>query len=250
MEPHAISDYWILIPFLVLVLIYRIFKRRIKGFFGERGIALRLAQLNKLRYKVINNLVLDMAGKTSQIDHLIISDFGLFVVETKNFKGWIFGYENSEYWTQVVFKRKEQFYNPIRQNRGHIVALKNCLSEFRNIRYIPIVVFSNSCTLKVETESDVIYSAYLLKGIRSYSEVVLTKNEQLAIYDRITSLNISHRYYRNAHIKSIKQRIRQRQKSIDSNICPHCGGDLTLRNGIFGRFYGCNNFPRCKFTIK
>lgn len=56
------------------------------------------------------------------IDHVVISKYGVFVIETKNYRGWIIGNEKSEYWTQVIYKRKERLYNPIKQNYGHIKA--------------------------------------------------------------------------------------------------------------------------------
>ena len=64
-----------------------------------------------------------------QIDHVVVSRKGIFVLETKNYTGWIFGNENSQNWTQVIYKRKEKFYNPIWQNFDHIQALKEFLGE-------------------------------------------------------------------------------------------------------------------------
>jgi predicted RNA-binding Zn-ribbon protein involved in translation (DUF1610 family) len=244
------TDFWLFTILLATsVATFKLFKSQIKGVVGEKTIAFKLTRLNHLKYKVINNLVLDVSGKTTQIDHVIISDFGLFVIETKNLKGWIMGFENSEYWTQVIYKRKEKIYNPIRQNLGHIRALEHYLQEFSKVRFIPIVVFSNNCTIKVETDLEVIYSAELLKVIRSYSEVTLFEKDKEAIFERISSVNISSNYKRSAHIKSIKQRIEGRRRTIEQNKCPQCGADLILRNGKFGKFKGCSNFPHCKFTI-
>ncbi|RZK11172.1 MAG: NERD domain-containing protein, partial [Flavobacterium sp.] len=143
-----IGDFWLFAIILALIAVYKVFKSRIKGAIGEQTVAWRLSRLPKSKYRVINNVVLKVGEKTTQIDHLVVSNYGLFVIETKNLIGWIFGYENSEYWTQVIFKRKDRFYNPIRQNRGHIKALRLTLSEFSDVNYIPIVTFSGSCTLK------------------------------------------------------------------------------------------------------
>lgn len=240
---------WIFILLGILVAFYRVYKARIKGAIGETGIAYRLASLPKSKYQVINNLVLRNGERTSQIDHLIVSDYGLFVVETKNLKGWIFGYENSEYWTQVIYKRKERFYNPIRQNRGHLMALRKTLHLFPGIKMIPIVVFSSSSTLKVETTSEVIYSDQLVGTIKAYYETTLSDIDKMRIYDVLSSANISHKFNRKAHIRSIKRRIDERESLIDRNICPNCKGSLIVRRGDFGEFMGCSNFPRCRFTI-
>ena len=84
---------FIILLLVIPVAIYKSYKSRIKGAIGEETVAFRLARLPKSEYKVINDLVLSSVSRTSQIDHLIISDYGLFVIETKNIKGWIFGRE-------------------------------------------------------------------------------------------------------------------------------------------------------------
>ena len=70
--------------------------------------------------------MLPSLGGTSatQIDHVVVCHFGIFCVETKNSVGWIFGSAHQQYWTQVNFKRKDRFYNPLRQNYAHIKALE------------------------------------------------------------------------------------------------------------------------------
>lgn len=246
--PDIIVDIWILMIFIVPAVIYAVYRRRIKGSIGEKTIAWKLARLSKSKYKVINNLVLEAGGRTSQIDHLIISNCGLFVIETKNLKGWILGYENSEYWTQIFYKRKERFYNPVRQNWGHIRALKLNLDDFHNIKYIPIVVFLGDATLEVESDSDVIYSGQLLRTIKGYKEIVLSDIEKKAIFEKLSSLNISQNFKRSAHVRAIRKRVSERSRLIERNVCPQCGCDLVIRSGTYGKFKGCNNFPKCKFT--
>ncbi|WP_217652462.1 nuclease-related domain-containing protein [Sinomicrobium oceani] len=179
---------------------------------GEKTIATVLTRLDSSRYKVINNVVLNVRGRISQIDHVVISDFGIFVIETKNYKGWIMGGEYAEYWTQVIYKRKEKLYNPVRQNYGHVLALKHLLREFPYIKYLPIVVFSTKAELKVNTRSEVIYSVDLLKVIRKHTEVVLSKTEKEAIHTIITSANIKSGYKHSKHIKSINQSIKERKR--------------------------------------
>ena len=108
---------------------------------------------------------------TSQIDHVVVSSKGIFVLETKNYTGWIFGSENSQNWTQVIYKRKEKFYNPIWQNFGHIQALKEYLGEntTQDIPFSSIIVFSNEATLKFKetfTKSSVIQRRHLVKKLK------------------------------------------------------------------------------------
>lgn len=121
-------------------------------------------------------------GLTSQIDHLVLSEYGIFVIETKNYKGWIFGNEKAENWMQVIFKEKHQFRNPVKQNWSHIYALKSVLSDFPCAKYFPIVVFSGSATLKdIESSVPVIYENELNATIRRYSTEKCLTAEQLSL---------------------------------------------------------------------
>jgi len=246
---NIIIGFWPYLILFAIIILYRIFRPRIKGAIGEKTIAIVLSTLGRSRYKVINNVVLDVNGWTAQIDHLVISDFGIFVIETKNYKGWILGGEHAEYWTQVIYKRKEKLYNPIRQNQSHIKALKHYLRDFPCIPYIPIVVFSRKATLKVRTISEVTYSYNLLSVIKKYKEVVLNEQEKNEIYDQIHAVNSKATYNRRQHVALIKQRVTEKKDSIRQNQCPYCGGSLLVRKGKYGEFRGCSNFPKCRFTI-
>ena len=238
----------LLISFIILILIWFLFKPKIKGIIGEKTTSSILLFLDKSKYKVINNVVLKSGDKTSQIDHIVISDYGIFVIETKNYKGWILGSENSEYWTQVIYKRKEKLYNPIRQNLSHIKALKDCLYEFPDIDYKSIIVFSTKAEIKVNTTTDVVNSYQLIGTIKKYKSLNLTEYEKESVFKKINTLNLAKTYDKKQHVKSIKQRIQKREDSIKKNKCPQCGDNLTVRKGKYGNFLGCNSYPKCKFT--
>jgi hypothetical protein len=75
---------------------------------------------------LLNNVTLVNDRGTAQIDHIVVADTGIFVVETKHYKGWIFGRPNDRQWTQVAFGKKCRFLNPIRQNYGHLKACLRC----------------------------------------------------------------------------------------------------------------------------
>jgi hypothetical protein len=239
-----------LLLFIALIVLLKLFKSDIKGVIGEQTVSLYLRSLDKSKYKVIHNVVLESGQYTSQIDHIVISDFGVFVIETKNYKGWILGNEHSEYWTQVIYNRKEKLYNPIRQNSGHIKTLKKCLPEYPSIEYKSIIVFSSRATIKVNTITDVVYTSRLIRTIKRYTSSTLSETEKENIYKKINALNRIATYDKRQHIKAIKQRIEKRENSIRENNCPQCGGGLILRKGKFGDFLGCTNYPKCTNTIK
>ncbi|MEB1808321.1 MAG: NERD domain-containing protein [Bacillaceae bacterium] len=240
----------ILIPALfILAFVYALFKPQIKGYLGEKAIATFLTRLDPEKYTVINDVVLNVAGKTSQIDHVIVSNYGVFVIETKNYKGWIFGDEKSQYWTQVIYKRKEKFFNPLRQNYGHIKALENALINFGQLTFIPIVVFSVNATLKVNVTSDVVYSVNLLKTINKYKEETLSNQQKQQIVNQLNAIN-NHKdkALKKQHVQSIKHNQKTVQEQVKNNICPKCGSPLVERKGKTGSFKGCSSFPKCRFT--
>ena len=240
--------------FLILLLLVTglfvagIFGPQIKGIVGEKTVSAILHFLDNSKYIVLNNVVLNTGGRTAQIDHIVISDFGLFIIETKNYKGWIFGSENSEYWTQVIYSRKERFYNPIRQNAGHIRAIKQCIPELNSNQFISIIVFSSKASLKINTDTIVTNTSGLLNAIKRHNHVVLTQEEKENIFQAITLLDESATYNKREHIESIQQNIFKKERSIEQGKCPHCGNELILRSGKFGRFWGCKAYPVCKFT--
>jgi len=245
----ALLELWYLWLLVVIVFVYRLFKPKIKGVIGEKTISVFLSRLDPSKYKVINDLMLKTDGRTSQIDHVVVSNYGLFVIETKNYKGWILGDEHGEQWTQVIYKRKEKFYNPIRQNYGHIQALKQNLQEYQEINYIPIIVFSINAELKVKTNSKVIYSVNLLKTIREYMSESLTDQQKEEIYSKLTKLNVCEKEVRTQHVDGIHKKKAEVAQKLGSNRCPKCGGGLIMRKGKYGDFKGCSNYPKCRFVL-
>ena len=107
-----ITNYWYLWLILLLAALFEIFKPTIKGWFGEEVIALYLRKLPPDEYTVLNDIILSTENGTTQIDHIVVSVYGVFVIETKNYKGWIFGGEKSAQWTQNIYGKKKQFYEP------------------------------------------------------------------------------------------------------------------------------------------
>lgn len=96
--------------------------------FQNRGEA-RVSRALKRRfgapyYHLLNHVTLPLRGGTTQIDHVLVSRFGVFVIETKDYRGWIFGSPHDRYWTQVLFRDKFRFQNPLRQNDKHARAVQ------------------------------------------------------------------------------------------------------------------------------
>lgn len=194
--------------------------------------------------------MLQAGNRTTQLDHVVVSNYGIFVIETKNYQGWIIGNEFDDYWTQVIFKRKEKLHNPIKQNYGHIQALKDALSEYAGANYISIVAFTTKADLKVKANTDVVYTVNLPKTIRKYSNETTSDSVKEQIYEKLLSLNIDNKENRKAHVQAINSNLADKHKKVDANTCPKCGGGLVLRKGKYGQFKGCDNYPKCRFIAK
>src|SRR5437867_2403048 len=122
----------------------------LKGWLGEKMTTFGMwALLDKRVYHRTDNVIIPSPSGTTQIDHILVSVFGIFVVETKNIKGWIFGSPDSDKWTQSIFGRKSQFQNPVKQNHRHT----RCLSEYLHLDhdvFRPVVFFIGECEFKTE----------------------------------------------------------------------------------------------------
>lgn len=99
-----------------------------KGWIGEKAVQFGMwMKLDGNIYKKFHNIIIKTADGTTQIDHVLLSVYGIFVIETKNYKGWIYGGATQKQWTQVLFGKKSQFQNPLHQNYKHTKALSEYL---------------------------------------------------------------------------------------------------------------------------
>ena len=246
-----------LITFFVCVALFGILaivlsNPTVKGKLGERRVSKILNRLaNKYGGGVINDVIIPGDnGKTSQLDHILVSQYGIFVVETKNYAGRIYGNDSQQYWTQVLAygNTKNKLYNPVKQNQTHIYRLNEILkfdTKYR-VNLISVVVFVKGNTKYIE--SDYVYDLYGLKHIIENTDNKIYKQTVVDdVYNTILE-------YKNNPVKTNKEHvkeIKQMTKDVQNNICPRCGGQLVLRKSKDGNaFYGCSNYPRCKFIKK
>lgn len=241
--PYLLSS--LLIVFLLVIFLLW---RKTKGRRGEKQVAILLSLLPKEKYRVINNLLLQQSGHSTQIDHVVVSIYGIFVIETKYYNGWIYGGENSEFWTKNVYGNKYEFRNPLWQNQGHIKALEKLLNFPEQIPIHSIVAFSDQARLKMDRSLPVMYWHQIVPFIKRHDEPVLSDNQVDKIYNSLLSANNVDREAKKQHVLSVKQNIQRRNNAVASGRCPLCGGKLVPRNGKYGRFYGCSNYPNCKYT--
>ena len=221
-----------------------------KGKIGEEKVAVLLYILPK-EYVVLNNVIISNGKSMAQIDHVVVSPYGIFVIETKNYKGWIFGKDYYKQWTQNIFGKRYKFYNPVKQNETHIKALRKLLYQFSNIPYISIIAFSSKASLFVESDqAHVTHILNVTSVIKDYiiehisteqvEQIVQLINDRKFVGDIAENLHLDYVYNDKHHYES----------AIEQGKCPWCGGTLVKRNGKYGSFYGCSNYPQCKFIHK
>lgn len=218
------------------------------GRIGEKNVSIMLNFLSK-DYHIFNDIYLEVNGITTQIDHLIISNYGIFVIETKNYSGWIYGGDSSEYWTQNMYGKKYKFYNPIKQNLAHVNVLESTL-KIQKYKFIPIVVFAGDAELKINSKNIVIHLLELERFILNYKTKIFTNSDIEKIIEKLRASIILDENIEDKHIQNIKTRLKQKKEMINHGVCPKCKTKLVEKNGRYGKFIGCNNFPKCKFILK
>lgn len=236
--------------FIVGIIYIKINLPTIKGKIGEKSVEAVLSLLPKNKYVVLNDLMFKNGSYTTQIDHIVVSIYGIFVIETKNYKGWIFGNANKDYWTQNIWGHKYSLYNPLLQNENHISFLLRKFNILRKKRtsIFPIVVFLSASRLQLIGDCDcVLWLRELRSYIRSFSQDIMTIDDCKNIASMLQTNSIEDSSERKAHKNNVKSAIYRHGNIVSQGICPHCGGRLVLRNSKYGDFYGCSNYPRCRY---
>lgn len=241
---------WYLVPLSVLIVLFR--TAWFKGVAGEFivNLSARLF-LDKEKYHLIKNVTLPTADGSTQVDHIIVSRYGVFVVETKNMKGWIFGGANQKTWTQTIYRRSSKFQNPLRQNYKHTKVLESLLGLSEE-QVFSLVVFVGNSTFKTEMPKNVTYGGGYLRFIKSKVQPLLTDAEVKEITARIEAGRLVPSGKTNRkHVKHVRTIVANKE---NNQTCPRCGGVMVLRETKRGkmpavRFWGCSSFPKCRAIV-
>ena len=227
---------------LILDEIVRPIDNQIKGKEGEARVKNKLGPVfSGTGHKQINNLILlDKNGRSHQIDHVEIRHNGIFCIETKNFSGSVYGSENAEYWHQYLGNEKRALKNPVNQNRSHINQIRAVLQNKYRVHSVIAMVQNNADKINVPY---VVNLDRLQSYLKDFSDgKSLSDTEIESIYN--TLINAKTNMTTRDHLENIAIA----KKEMSYIKCPVCGGTLKLRNGRNGEFYGCSNYPKCKFT--
>ena len=238
----------LLIFVIVVFLVFRFVTRTLKynkGKAGEQRVIKKLSKLVKQfdEAKVFNNAILETPDGSTQIDHLILSTRGIFVIETKNMSGWIFGGDSQKQWTQTIFSKKTKFQNPIHQNYKHVKAVQSLLAADLGIIF-NVVVFVGEAEFKTDLPENVVKLKGLLPYIRSFKQHLLRPEDVQKYASQVQRAISDNSISEKQHIKNVKN-------SRKNPLCPKCGSPMVLRTALRGdnigtHFWGCPNFPSCK----
>ncbi|SDQ91996.1 Nuclease-related domain-containing protein [Virgibacillus salinus] len=240
-----------------------------KGEIGEYKIDIQLSQLPK-EYMYLNDIMIKnekSASGYSQIDHLVLTPYGIFVIETKNYQGTIYGGRNRKQW---LINGKFKMINPVIQNYGHIQALKTIVDKKFHSNFISLISFTKRCKLiidmdlrEISADEIVIYDIYLTETINrkvaitklKHKEPLLTEADIEQVYNTLSKSNITDPTKRDQHNKSLKEKTSTNKSAAAK--CVVCSKpvsqkvkDYCMANKKFGGKVYCYDHQRSRYYIQ
>jgi hypothetical protein len=221
------------------------------GELGEYKINIQLDQLPRECRYLSDLLLPNPKAKSgySQIDHVIFTPYGIFVVETKNYAGTISGDRENSQWT---VNGKFKMVNPFNQNYGHIKAMQSILTSVEESNIISMVSFTKRCTFRVNPELrkiqsndlivyDVELSEYITRKLNvlklQYQKAIFSDEELLHMYNKLKEVNITDSKIREKHVELLKAKS-EKETSVDAkqdkvNTCKTCGREVSEKVKAF-----------------
>lgn len=173
--------WWLLLPLAALLgYLARSYRERLDYKFQNRGEVLVRRAITKYlstnSWHLLNNITLKIDDTTTQIDHILVSRYGIFVIETKHYTGWIFGEERAKQWMQVVYGNKYPFQNPLHQNYRHVKAVQELLDFLPPEQIVGLAVFTGEAEFKTDKPLRIHSLQSLISHLTNLNEELLTEN--------------------------------------------------------------------------
>ncbi len=209
---------------------------------------------------VLRDVLIDGAdGYTSQIDQIVIGGKGVYVVEVKMFpEAKVYGDGKKSKWYYYNHGAKYEIYSPLKQNDKHIEYLKKLLSPFGEIPFFSIITmycddFKVSNVNPEGEKTRVVCNSLptMKKALEILSKekpVVIDEETKKRIFDYIQTNRYAGKEERQRHKQAVEAYKSEQEEMKLNRICPYCKVPLVQRSGKFGPFYGCPNYPKCKYT--
>lgn len=212
----------------------------LRGYEGERYIRSVLGETVVGERYIAHDFIFEKDYMFTQIDHIVVNTYGIFVIETKNMVGYIYGDDTKNQWTQVCDDGTVRvFENPVKQNEKHVNIIKSVLGD---MPVYSIVVFAQDNVENIR--SDYVVASYQLKRALYKGKPTLNDRQMRTVCESLQ------RYRSKMSHAKFEQRMIHYKECLRNNVCPRCGGNLVIRNGKYEDFYGCSNYPKCKFRKK
>jgi len=181
-----------------------------KGYLGEFITNRMIGGDQEGSRRTLKNFMFKDDFHTVEIDHIVIQSNGVFVIETKNYKGKIYGSETKEQWTQYLGNQAFALYNPIKQNWNHINYLRKRLGTKKYFH--SIIVFMASSELKVKTKTPVVKPLELRKELKRDTGANLSAGEVEELYQRLIDIKQADNVSKREHVKSVQKHLRTKKK--------------------------------------
>lgn len=208
---------------------------------------------------VLHDVLIDGAdGYTSQIDLVLIGNRGIYVIEVKMFDdAKVYGNTQKSKWNYYKHGKKYEIYSPLKQNRKHIEYLKGFLKDFGDVPCFSIItMICDDFKINGEKNENTIICNSLPAMERGIYKIAEDKPEvfddikKQEIFDYIRNNQLLGKEVRKNHKQNVITYKENLEKMKAQKICPYCKTELVLRKGKNGEFYGCKNFPKCRYTLK
>lgn len=205
-----LSTFWWVVLVLIVITLIKFFKPFLKGKLGEFAVSAHVKlYLDKQNYSLLNDCtLLDEQNQTTQIDHILLSPFGIFVIETKNYKGWIFGSERQNNWTQKIYKKSYKFQNPLHQNYKHQKVLEYVLADIVDADQIhSVIVFMPDCEFKTTMPSNVFRGAGWIDYVKQFKQTTIPPMKLKRIQYRLEKEILEKSWQTNRqHVQNLKDK--------------------------------------------
>lgn len=240
--------------------------RHDRGKAGEFHVYECLRSIDGYKRFLFNTYIPKTNGSTTEVDIIMLHESGVYVIESKNYGGEIYGSESSQRWTQILpagrwRTRKNTFFNPIIQNSGHVKWLQKYTGRKNGRDFYSVVIFGNQsnlhitdsgkdcCVLNCYEAAPIIRKHYEIAGNR------LAKKEIDALYEKLYPLTQVDEEGKIAHVEDVQTRASvhcKEENIMQGRRCPCCGNKLVVRTATRGcregkRFLGCSDYPNCNF---
>jgi hypothetical protein len=258
--PHFVHELFkVLWPLLPVIGLVKLLKSRwFKGFWGELWVRATLRRhLDPGRYHILSNVTLPTSDGSTQIDHILVSSYGVFVLETKNMQGLILGEEREAQWQQRFGGLCRDFQNPLHQNYKHTKTIQE-ITGIKGAALFSLIVFVGNSSFGRPLPENVVQRQGLIPWIHAKKRPLLIAAQIQEILQTLQRTRLRNSFStRRKHIRHVQALVAQKKLALAAQepSCPLCGGEMHLREAKRGRnagqsFWGCLAFPTCRGTRK